>query len=228
MGKQYSIWNILPVTKDSYISVIHRDLLKNPDFLSIGVKVNFSLFSYLSTLIINRKNKNGINEVIIKKSKLRNFIGKKIHSEKPHILNTYISDFIQKIRPLNIIHITENSDFLTVSFTTAYNKKIQKGNTVSFNLFDLTSIRGTLAKLTFLNLLSNDLRKEDRYFNLNFLAKKLNLNVKEKRISVIFKIKRALKSLSLKNFIVFEYYNYKDLKDGLYQFKFKLKELLQN
>lgn len=227
MEKQYSIWNVLPQNKEEFMTIIHRDLLRDKSFLNIGGKTNISIFMYISGLLFNSINKNKENVLTIKISKLRNFIGKKIHSEKKSILDFYISDFIDSISKLNLIVVEKELFHLKLSFSDAYYKKMKSGNTVSFNLWNLTSLRGVIAKMTFLNVLANDLRKENRYFNLNFIANRLNLNIKEKRIVSIFKIKRALNSLTNKGLIIFEGYNYKDFEKGLYRFNFKLNKILQ-
>lgn len=206
--KQYSSYNILPNSKDEIITVVPRKFLKNDLLINkFNIKNELPLFLYLMNLILNIKNSKEHDQdfLILKKSTLRNFIRRKCHSELKVILDDILDSFLEKMKDsfegdklFNIECYSNN----TVKFQILpkYLKMLEK-NTVSFNLIQLTKLRGEKAKKIFLKLFAYDLRTHKRYFNLSSISKYLNLNCFDNRKRVIRTLKRAFLSLKRSNII---------------------------
>lgn len=228
-GKQYSFWHKLPKSKDKIISIMPRNILKNKEFFNqYNVKVDFSLLLLIIHKLTNVKTSEITSPFIeIKRSTLRNFIGKKIHSKKVFELDLQIENFLNTLSSSTIktLYSEKTGNSLIFSFDISFYKKLLSGNTVSFNLLDYTSIRGEKAKKTFLNILCYDLRVSDKFIKLSNAVNYLSLDF-EKRKSNIGKIKRALKSLAKKGIIEYIGYEYNSSFNN-FKFNYKLKNLLQ-
>lgn len=230
-GKQYSFWHTLPKTKEALVSLIPRTLIRDKSFLSLfSVKVNLPLMLFISHHLLNAKTSSGdIPVVEIKRSTLRNFIGKKIHSKRASELDNQIDDFLYILSTSvkKTIYFEIKGEKILFSFFDVYYKKLAKGNTVSFNLYDFTSIRGEKAKLVFLNVLSFDLRKREKYAKLSHMTNYLSLDFSN-RNSNIQKIKRSFKSLARKGMVKFiNYIGFSNSKEESYRFNYELNGLYQ-
>lgn len=228
-GKQYSFWHYLPCSKEKIISLIPRELIKKRSFFKdYNVKIDLSLLLFVINKLTNSEKSESKNPFIeIKRSTLRNFIGKKIHSKKAKELDVQVENFLEVIKTAEnkTLYFELKERSVIFSFNELFYKMLLSGNTVSFNLLDLTSLRGEKAKKTFLNVLCFDLRVSDKYMKLSNLINYLSLDFK-KRKSNIIKIKRALKSLEKKNIISYLGYEY-NVSNNKYVFNYKLKDLLQ-
>lgn len=229
-GKQYSFWHKLPKDKNTLISIIPRSLIKDKNFLNtFSVKTNLPLFLFVSHYILNQKTSSSdIPMIEIKRSALRNFIGKKIHSQKASVLDKQLDEFLyalSKSEKKSIYFEVKNNKIL-FSFYDIYYKKLSKGNTVSLNIYDLTSLRGEKAKLMFLNVLSFDLRQKSKYVKMSHMVNFLSLSF-NKRASNIQKIKRCFKSLMRKGLVKFmNYVGLSNTKES-YRFNYELLSLHQ-
>lgn len=229
-GKQYSIWHNLPNTKTNFISILSRDLLKKDSPLKeFTINIDKPLLLFISHFLINNGNIKNNQIISIKRSKLRNFIGKKIHSEKKNLLDEKINSFLKKLKKMNeqIIYFYEDSNILNFQFSKNYIKKLVNGNTVSMNLYDLTSIRGEKAKSLFFQLYFYDMREQKRYSFLSQLTNLLGLNLASYRKTSIQTIKRAFISLNKKGFIIFNGYSESMSNIKNYKFKYILDSIHQ-
>lgn len=229
-GKQYSFWHKLPCNKETITTLIPRNILKKKSFLDeYNVKINFSILMFLVNKLVNSNKKENLNPIIeIKRSTLRNFIGKKIHSQSKNLLDKQVDLFLEKLSTAktNTLYFEKKTKELVLfSFKDSFFQELKKGNTVSFNLLDFTSIRGEKAKKLFLNVLSFDMRLENRYMKFSNIVNLLSLEFKNRKLNIQF-IKRALMSLSRKGFIEFLNYEVKS-KISLYSFNYRLSSLLQ-
>lgn len=228
-GKQYSFWHYLPCSKEKIISLIPRELIKKRSFLKdYNVKIDLSLLLFVINKLTNEDKSESKNPFVeIKRSTLRNFIGKKIHSKKAKELDIQVEKFLEVIKTAEnkTLYFESRKKSVIFSFNELFYKMLLSGNTVSFNLLDLTSLRGEKAKKTFLNVLCFDLRVSDKYMKLSNLINYLSLDFKKRKSSII-KIKRALKSLERKNIIDYLGYEY-NMSNNKYIFNYKLKDLLQ-
>lgn len=233
--KQYSSFNILPNNENEIISVISRKLIKKEEFFNLNAKNEIPLFLYLTNLLLALKNNKMLNssELIIKKSKLRNFLRKKCHSDSVENLNNAIDDFFFKLE-MNVLKTETmivnriSEERYEISFSTKYLKSLEK-NTVSLNILDITKIRGERAKKIFIKIHSFDMRNNgERYFTLINLSDFLNLDWRMKRKSVIRTIKNAFNSLSLKGYIKNTFYTGEIAeKNESYKFKYTLANIQQ-
>lgn len=230
-GKQYSFWHKLPKTRDSLVSIIPRSAIKDKKFLSLfTVKCNLPLMLFISHFLLNAKNSSGDIPVIeIKRSTLRNFIGKKIHSKKASELDKQVDDFLYllSVSEIKSIYFETKKDRVVFSFYDSYYKMLLKGNTVSFNLYEFTSIRGEKAKLLFLNILSFDLRKKEKYLKMSHIINFMSLDFHKRELN-IKKIKRGFKSLARKGLVKFLEYTGQTGTNRSYRFNYNLGTLLQS
>lgn len=229
-GKQFSFWHILPKSKTELQTLIPRKLLQNKNFLNeYSVKINFSILMLIIHELSNISVSYDTPAVELKRSYLRNFIGKKIHSKKANELDLLIDSFLDKLltNKFKTLYFKEVGNKIIFSFYSSFYKMYQKGNTVSFNLYELTSLRGENAKLLFLNVLSFDMRKENRFSKFSNLINYMDLSFNSRKPSLL-KIKRAFKSLSKKGLIIFnQYVGISNSSKLNYTFDYKLNSLLQ-
>ena len=229
-GKQYSFWHKLPCSKETITTLIPRNILKKKSFLEeYNVKINLSILMFIINRLVNSNKKENLNPIIeIKRSTLRNFIGKKIHSQSKVALDKQVDLFLEKLSTakINTLYFEKKTKELVLfSFKESFFQELKKGNTVSFNLLDFTSIRGEKAKKLFLNVLSYDMRLAKRYMKLSNVVNLLSLSFKNRKMNIQF-IKRALLSLTKKGFIEFLNYEVKSNVSS-YSFNYKLSSLLQ-
>lgn len=206
--KQYSSYHFLPNKPDEFLTILPRTLLKTDFFIdNFDIRNEIPLICYLTNLLLNSKNDKHFSgqTVVLKYSTLRNFLRKKCHSEQKEYLDELIFKFFNKLKndsDLAIFNIYRlDSERIEISFIDSYLKKLEK-NTVSFNLYDLTKLRGQRAKKIFIKIISYDMRDiKERFFTLKSISTYLGLDCFKNRKTTIRSIKKAFKSLSLKNLV---------------------------
>lgn len=230
-GKQFSFWHVLPHSKEELQTLIPRKFIQNKKALEeYSVKLELPLLLFVIHKLSNQVTNNTSSPIIeVKRSTLRNFIGKKIHSKNASALDLMVESFLLKLKTNKIKTLffeKQYSEKILFSFDDSFMKQMVSGNTVSFNLFELTSIRGEKAKMLFLNVLCFDLRKTERYATFSNLVNYIGLSFKNRK-NTLKKIKRAFFSLERKGLI--EYIDYTGSVDSKmrYRFNYKLKDLIQ-
>lgn len=229
-GKQFSFWHVLPKSKTELQTLMPRKLLQDKKFISdYSVKTDFALLCFLLHMLSNAVKSNKDAPVIeIKRSTLRNFIGKKIHSKRSELLDMAVESFLDTLScsTVRTLSFDKKGKKIVFSLENSFFKSILSGNTVSFNLYEFTSIRGEKAKKLFLSILCFDLRLSERYSKFSNLVNYLDISFTNRENS-ISKIKRAFNSLDKKGFIKFGGYDGKVKKGQRYIFNYSLMSLKQ-
>ena len=234
--KQYSSFNKLPNNENEIITIIPRNILKNDKIFDFNSKYELPLFLYLTNVLLNQKNdKMDTDEMLLlKKSKMRNFLRKRCHSTSKEKLNEIINIFMEKLKS-NILNM-DLFDFEQVSaerYLMNVSKKYLKrlsSNTVSVNLLGLTKLRGEKAKKVFLKLHAFDMRDTGvRYFTLINLSDFLGLDWRNKRKNVIRRIKNVFSVLAKKGFVENILYTgeLENNRTESYKFKYSLGSIKQ-
>lgn len=228
-GKQFSFWHVLPKSKTELQTLIPRKSLQDKIFnTDYSVKIELPLLLFVIHKLINTTKSQTTSPIIeIKRSTLRNFIGKKIHSKRADALDLSVDSFLESLKcaKYKTLFFEKKLNKIVFSFESSFFNLLKSGNTVSFNLFDLTSIRGEKAKTLFLSVLCFDLRKSERYSKYSNLVNFLSLSFNKRKES-IRKIKRAFLSLERKGFVLFKGYTGLSGNQS-YLFEYNLKSLLQ-